>query len=41
MGRDQVTIQLLQELQGAGETDLEMTVNGVLSNVARIHCGAL
>ncbi len=41
VGRDQVTIQLPAELRGAGETDLRMTVNGALSNVARIHCGAL
>ena len=41
LGRDQVTIQLPPDLQGAGETNLEMTVNGVLSNVVRIHCGAL
>ena len=41
VGRDQVTIQLPAELRGAGETDLVMTVNGVLSNVVRIHCGAL
>lgn len=40
VGRDQVTIQLPVELRGAGETDLVMTVNGVLSNVVRIHCGA-
>jgi len=40
VGRDQVTIQLPPELPAAGETDLEMTVSGVLSNVARIHCGA-
>jgi uncharacterized protein (TIGR03437 family) len=41
VGRDQVTIQLPLELRGAGETDLAMTVNSVLSNVARIHCGGL
>jgi len=41
VGRDQVTIQLPVELKGAGETDLVMTVDGVLSNVVRIHCGAL
>jgi uncharacterized protein (TIGR03437 family) len=41
VGRDQVTIQLPLELRGAGETDLTMTVNNVLSNVVRIHCGAL
>ena len=41
VGRDQVTIQLPLEFKGAGETDLMMTVNGALSNVARIHCGAL
>lgn len=41
VGRDQVTIQLPVELRGAGETNLMMTVNGALSNVARIHCGAL
>src|ERR1039457_5908863 len=41
VGRDQVTIQLPAELRGAGETDLVMTVNGVLSNVVRIHCGGL
>jgi uncharacterized protein (TIGR03437 family) len=41
VGRDQVTIQLPAELRGAGETDLEMTVNGVLSNVVRIHCGEM
>ena len=41
VGRDQVTIQLPAELRGAGETDLVMTLNGVLSNVVRIHCGGL
>jgi uncharacterized protein (TIGR03437 family) len=41
VGRDQVTIRLPVELRGAGETDLVMTVNSVLSNVARINCGAL
>ena len=41
VGRDQVTIQLPVEFRGAGETDLMMTVNGALSNVARIRCGAL
>ncbi|MGD0771936.1 MAG: hypothetical protein ABSC05_03850 [Candidatus Solibacter sp.] len=41
VGRDQVTIQLPAELRGAGETDLVMTVNGVMSNVARIHCGGM
>jgi hypothetical protein len=41
VGRDQVTIQLPVELKGAGETDLMMTVDGVLSNVVRIHCGVL
>jgi uncharacterized protein (TIGR03437 family) len=41
LGRDQVTIQLPAELRGAGETDLTMTVNSVLSNVVRIHCGGL
>lgn len=41
VGRDQVTIQLPAELRGVGETELVMTVNGVLSNVVRIDCGAL
>jgi uncharacterized protein (TIGR03437 family) len=41
MGRDQVTIQLPAELSGVGETDLTMSVNSALSNVVRIHCGAL
>ena len=41
VGRDQVTIQLPLDLRGAGETDLVMTVNSVLSNVVRIHCGGL
>ena len=41
VGRDQVTIQLPAELRGAGESDLAMTVNGMLSNVVRIHCGGL
>ena len=41
MGRDQVTIRLSAELRGVGETDLVMTVNGVLSNVARIYCGGM
>jgi uncharacterized protein (TIGR03437 family) len=41
VGRDRVTIQLPLELKGVGETDLMMTVNSVLSNVVRIHCGAL
>ncbi len=36
MGRDQVTIRLPEEVRDAGETDLAMTVNGVLSNVVRI-----
>jgi len=40
VGRDQVTIELPAELRGRGETDLAMTVNGRLSNVVRIHCGA-
>lgn len=41
VGRDQVTIRLPAELRAAGETDLVMTVNGVLSNVVRINCGGL
>ena len=41
VGRDQVTIELPTELRGVGETDLAMTVNGVLSNVVRIHCGGM
>jgi uncharacterized protein (TIGR03437 family) len=40
-GRDQVTIQLPSELRDAGETDVTMTVNHIISNVVRIHCGAL
>ena len=41
VGRDRVTIQLPVELRGVGETDLAMTVNGVLSNVVRINCGGV
>ena len=41
LGRDQLTIRLPDELRGAGETDLMLTLNGKLSNVVRIHCGAL
>jgi uncharacterized protein (TIGR03437 family) len=40
-GRDQITIKLPDQLRGMGETDLFATVNGALSNVVRIHCGAL
>ena len=40
VGRDQVTIELPAALGNLGETDLTMTVNGKLSNVVRIHCGA-
>jgi uncharacterized protein (TIGR03437 family) len=36
VGRDQVTIKLPARLPGAGETDITMTVDGLLSNVARI-----
>ena len=39
-GLDQVTVKLPARLRGAGETDLFMTVEGVLSNVARINCGS-
>lgn len=39
LGRDQLIIQLPDELRGRGETDLVMTVNGGLSNVVRINCG--
>ncbi|HTB16976.1 MAG TPA: hypothetical protein VK708_02620 [Bryobacteraceae bacterium] len=39
-GRDQVTVELPNELRGMGETDLFVTVNGALSNVARINCGS-
>jgi cytochrome c peroxidase len=37
IGRDQVTIRLPAHLPVAGETDLLMTVDGMLSNVARIN----
>ncbi len=40
-GRDQVTVKLPAQLRGAGETDVMMTVDGVLSNVARINCGSM
>jgi uncharacterized protein (TIGR03437 family) len=40
VGRDQVTIELPASLGRVGEADLAMTVNGRLSNVVRIHCGA-
>jgi len=36
VGRDQVTIKLPAQLPDAGETDVMMTVDGLLSNVARI-----
>jgi uncharacterized protein (TIGR03437 family) len=39
-GNDQLTIQLPDALEGAGETDLYFTVNGQLSNVVRINCGS-
>lgn len=41
VGHDQVTLQLPDVLRGRGEADLIATVNGVLSNVVRINCGAL
>jgi hypothetical protein len=41
VGRDRVTIRLPVELKGVGETDVSMTVNGVLSNVVRINCGGV
>jgi cytochrome c peroxidase len=37
VGRDQITIKLPAHLPIAGETDLTMTVDGLLSNVVRIH----
>jgi cytochrome c peroxidase len=37
VGRDQVTIKLPAHLPCAGETDLTMTVDGLLSNVVRIN----
>ena len=40
-GRDELTIQLPGELRGRGETDLVMTVDGVVSNVVQINCGTL
>jgi cytochrome c peroxidase len=36
VGRDQVTIKLPAQLPDTGETDLTMTVDGLLSNVVRI-----
>ncbi len=39
IGRDQLTIQLPDQLRGRGEMDLVMTVDGALSNVVRINCG--
>jgi cytochrome c peroxidase len=36
VGRDQVTIKLPAQLRDAGETDMMMTVDGLLSNVVRI-----
>jgi uncharacterized protein (TIGR03437 family) len=39
-GRDQVTIRLPDELRGRGESDVVMTIDGVLSNVVRINCGS-
>ena len=41
VGRDQVTVKLPAELRGIGETDMVMTVNGLLSNVVRINCGTM
>ncbi len=40
-GRDRITVRLPDALQGVGETDLFLTVDGRLSNVARIHCGRM
>ena len=37
VGRDQVTIKLPAQLPDAGEADLTMTVDGLLSNVVRIN----
>jgi len=37
VGRDQVTIEIPAHLPDAGETDLMMMVDGLLSNVVRIH----
>jgi uncharacterized protein (TIGR03437 family) len=39
-GNDYLTIQLPDELAGAGETDLYFTMNGQLSNVVRINLGS-
>jgi uncharacterized protein (TIGR03437 family) len=41
IGRDQITVKLPDELRGVGETDVFVTVNGILSNVARINCGSM
>ncbi len=38
--RDQLTIRLPDRLIGAGELDVLMWADGVLSNVLRVHCGA-
>jgi uncharacterized protein (TIGR03437 family) len=40
VGRDQVTVELPAALSKLGEADVAMTVNGRLSNVVRIRCGA-
>jgi len=37
VGRDQVTIKLPAQLSDAGETDMMMTVDGLMSNVVRIN----
>ena len=39
-GNDYLTIRLPDELAGIGETDLYFTLNGQISNVVRINCGA-
>ncbi len=36
---DQLTVELPNELRGAGDIDLWFTVDGVLSNVVRLNCG--
>jgi uncharacterized protein (TIGR03437 family) len=40
-GRDELIVRLPNALQGRGEKDLVMTVDGVVSNVVQIDCGTL
>jgi hypothetical protein len=40
-GKDQITVELPSDLEETGETDLFLTIDGALSNVARINFGSL